>query len=498
MLLNFENQNENLSMTNTHLDHPLIKFSNNQQDWWTLRDAVRGTQIFGGIGSGKSSGSGKTIAKSFLKNGFGGLVLCAKPDEKEEWLKMVKEVAQKSGIDRSQDLVIFEKGAEFEFNPFEYETTRGGEGSGEIFNLVNLFMEIYKMGNRLSGGGGGNESERYWDNALRRCMNRTLQLLKLADFEISIDNLRQTISSAPTESDIESLGEMTDEETTEWGESNFCVGAVLKAGDLLEDEEDELEYKMVYDYFFREFPSLPDKTRPTIVESFMGIIEPFSLGILRKYFAKGTSEEVKPEQTYKNSKIIILNFPVKEFLQAGVYAQSIYKLLWQQAVERRNILTEENPIPVFLWVDEAQLFLSDYDQIFQTTARSSRACTVFLSQNISNYYVAIGGSNPRPRADSLLGNLGTKIFHANNDSVTNQWAAETIGKAFINVSGISTGQSQSASLNQQLHFQVEPRTFTTFKSGGQQNDLQVESIVTVAGRKWSDGKNYKRVIFKQG
>lgn len=484
-------------MTSTNLDHPLIKFSKNPQDWWTLRDAVRGTQIFGGIGSGKSSGSGKTIAKSFIKNGFGGLVLCAKPDEKESWLNMIKEVSEQSGVDRSKDLIIFEKGSDLEFNPFAYETTREGEGSGEVFNLANLFMEIYKMGNRIGGGGSGGESERYWDNALRRCMNRTLQLLKLSDYEISINNLRQLLSSAPTDSDIENVSEMDENQLGEWGEENFCVGAIFKAGEYLEDEDDELEYQMVYDYFFKEFPRLPDKTRPTIVESFLGILEPFSLGLLRKYFARGLSEELKPEQTFLKGKIIMLNFPVKEYLQAGVYAQSIYKLLWQQAMERRNISEEQNPIPVFLWVDEAQLFLSDYDQVFQTTARSSRACTVFLSQNISNYYAAIGGSNPRPKADSLLGNLSTKIYHANNDSVTNNWAADTIGKAFRNVTNISVGKSSSSGSAQQLHFQVEPREFTTLKSGGEHNDFKVEGIITIAGREWSDEKNFRKLSFSQ-
>ena len=122
------------------LDKPLIKFSNDQLDYWTIRDAVRGTQIFGGIGSGKSSGSGKTIAKAFLKNGFGGLVLCAKPDERENWVAYAKETG------RENDLIIFGEGSEHEFNPLEYEMTRGGKGAGEVFNLANLFMEILQNG----------------------------------------------------------------------------------------------------------------------------------------------------------------------------------------------------------------------------------------------------------------------------------------------------------------------------------------------------------------
>jgi hypothetical protein len=468
------------------LDFPLVKFSKNEKDWWTIRDAVRGVQIFGGIGSGKSSGSGKTIAKQFLKNGFGGLVLCAKPDERANWERYAEEAG------RSEDLIIFSEESNFEFNPLEYEMTREGKGAGEVFNLTNLFMEIYKMGNRFAGSGDQGESERYWANALRRCINRMIQLLGLAREEVSIKNMQRLLSSAPFEHEVDGLADMSEQQIEEWGKENFCIGCIIKAGTNTQGEAKEEEYRLVSDYFLREFASLPEKTRPTIVESFLGIAEPFTMGILRKHFSKGTN--LKPEKTFEG-KIIVMDFPVKEYLASGVYAQGIFKLLWQQATERRNV--QKFPTPVFLWVDESQLFLSDYDQIFQTTARSSRACTVYISQNISNYYVSIGGKDPRPKVDSLLGNLGTKIFHANNDAVTNEWAAKTIGKAFRNISSVNIGKSQTTGLSQQLHFLVEPREFNTLKCGGEENDYNVEGIVTVAGKEWSNQLNYFRIYFKQ-
>lgn len=477
------------------LDHPLVKFTQDKKNWWTIRDAVRGTQIFGGIGSGKSSGSGKTLAKAFLKNGFGGLVLCAKPDEKDNWVKM----ANAPGIDRGNDLIIFDKESGYEFNPIEYEATRKGEGGGEIFNLSNLLMEMYKMGNRLSGGSGSGESERYWENALRRCMNRTLLLLQMAGQEISIANMRKLLSQAPKKDEIndKNLGNLSS-----WGKENYCVQCLLDAdkNTVKEDKEGNLDWDMIYNYFLKEFPFLPEQTRPSIEESFYGILEPFALGILRQIFARSLDEEVRPEVTFEEGKIVILDFPVKQFLQAGVMAQSIYKLLWQQAMERRKIEEELNPIPVFLWVDEAQLFLSDYDQIFQTTARSSRAATVFISQNISNYYSSIGGRDPRPKIDSLLGNLGTKIFHANNDAVTNEWAAKTIGKDFQNITSVNVGKHSSSGSAQQLHYLVEPRKFTTLLSGGFDENKKpqpVQGYVSIAGKEWADGKNYQLIPFRQ-
>ena len=476
------------------LDHVLIRFSDQSEDAWTIRNAVEGVQIFGGIGSGKSSGSGKTIAKSFLKNGFGGVVLCAKPDEKESWIKYAKETR------REDDLIIFEKGGEYEFNPFEYEMTRPGEGAGEIFNLSNLFMAIYKMGNRFSGSGDSNESERYWDNALKRTMNQMLQLLKLAKEEISVANMKQLIISAPTENEVENLSQLSDDDLFSWAEENYCVECIIKASQNITTLTEEEEYSDVHNFFMNQFANLPEKTKSTIIESFLGIAEPFSRGILKDYFSKGTN--LKPEVTHEG-KIIILNFPVKEYLQAGVYAQGIFKLLWQQAAERRN--SNEDLLPIFIWVDEAQLFLSDYDQVFQTTARSSRACTVFISQNISNYYAVLGGTNPKPKIDSLLGNLNTKIFHCNNDAVTNQWASNTIGKEFISIRSEGKQKKQfgllddskSVGYSQQLLPQVIPTEFTLLRSGGKPNNYKVQAIIQVNGRKWSEGKNYKRVIFSQ-
>lgn len=470
----------------TDLDHTLIKFSDNPIDDWTIRDAVRGTQIFGGIGSGKSSGSGKTIAKAFLKNGFGGIVLCAKPDERGNWERYAREAS------REDDLVIFNEESSYEFNPLEYEMTRDGKGAGEVFNLTNLFMEIYKMGNRFSGGGTSGESERYWDNALRRCINRMIQLLGLAEEEISIHNMRRLLSSAPLSHEVENLSEMDDATINAWATNNYCMGCIVKAGNNSQTLDQDEEYKLITDYFLREFANLPEKTRPTIVESFLGLAEPFNSGILKKHFSRGTN--LRPELSHEG-KIIIIDFPVKEYMQAGVYAQGIFKLLWQQATERRT--QGEGILPVFVWVDEAQLFISDYDQVFQTTARSSCACTVFLSQNISNYYATIGGKDPRPRVDSLLGNLGTKIFHANNDAVTNEWAARTIGKAFLNISGLSVGNNNSASLTQQLLHLVEPREFTILSSGGPKSNFEVGAVITVAGKQWSNGYNFLKANFIQ-
>jgi hypothetical protein len=72
-----------------NLDTRLLQLS--RGDYFTLTDACQGVHIFGGIGSGKTSGSGKMLAGAYLRAGFGGLVTAAKPEEVDLWIRYASE-----------------------------------------------------------------------------------------------------------------------------------------------------------------------------------------------------------------------------------------------------------------------------------------------------------------------------------------------------------------------------------------------------------------------
>jgi len=475
-------------------DQTILDLSDDESDekiYWTLRDAFQGVQIFGGIGSGKTSGSGNTLASAFLRKGFGGLVLCAKPDERERWEKLARQEG------RSKDVIIFSEKRdgeeEFFFNPLDYEARRSGDGKGggETFNLVNLFMQIYQMGRVISGEGLASGGERFWDNALKRCLSRMIDFLILAGEPVTIDNMYRLVSEALTKKELEYFIELRKnpseddkDRIEEWAKFNYYVRCFLKvskrfvtqSASVPDDEVYQMRRKIevVKNYFEREFANLADKTKTIIVESFLGLAEPFQGGILKKYFSGKTN--ITPEIIFQDSKIIILDFPIKNYLDSGIYAQGIFKLLFQQSVERRTYKEEES-IPVFLWVDESHNFINSYDQIFQTTARSAGVSTVYITQNISNYYVAIGGKDPASRANSLLGNLSTKIFHSNNDYVTNEWASKLIGKEWQSVNSLSLGDSSSVTVSQQYHWKFAPDKFILLKNGGKINQYAVDAVV---------------------
>jgi hypothetical protein len=502
-------------------------------DVWTLRDAVRGVQIFGAIGSGKSSGSGQTIAHKFLIKGYGGIVLTGKKDELAVW----ENYATAAG--REHDLIVFSEEEGYKFNPLTYEMNRPrAEGGGNTENMAAMFTGIVKLGDRITGGGGGGGSkDPFWDRAFNRLLKAMLDALKLADEPLTVANMVRLMRGIPAEHNIKLLAAYRrvmitcdvyapDGDFTKLGKldefpiDSYVMKCLYKASrrfrplnkegksvapdlrntDGYSEQElrwlkaDRRTYEHIEQYFINDFPKVPERTRGSIAEMFFSFSDSFRNGVLADQFmAAVLDEKILPERTFEG-KIIVLQFPVKTYLTTGVFAQSIYKKIWQQAVERRTIV--HNSRPVFMWVDEAQYFLSEDDMMFQTTARSSRACTVMLTQNISNYYAVMGGSSSKARVDSLLGNLVTKIFHANNDAITNEWAARLIGKRRDKAA--STGQEKGGRDINTYDEQVTPEQFTRLKTGGElKNKSIVEGYITSVEPFISNGKNYKLEQFKQ-
>jgi hypothetical protein len=120
---------------------------------------------------------------------------------------------------------------------------------------------------------------------------------------------------------------------------------------------------------------------------------------------------------------------------------------------------------------------------------------VYLTQNLPSYAAALGSHGGREAAEAFLGNLQTKIFHANGDPSTNQWAADSIGKSrmFRLNAGISEGlrgesgtsSNRSAGGTLDFEYAIQPQEFTLLRSGGLENDLLVDAVIFQGGRRWS-------------
>jgi hypothetical protein len=461
--------------------------------YWALQDAFEGVQVFGGTGSGKSSGSGQALARAFLQSNLGGLVLTAKTDEAGEWMRLAAEE------ERSQDLVVVCSRSGHEFNFLRYELNRSGVGAGHTESLVNLFCAVLESAEKRQGQGGG--SDPYWNRALRQLLRNAIDLAVLAMEDVDLASLYQIITSAPT-----SRAEARDEEWQK-GSACFVLLEQLESRQLTGDQAED--FKLVKTYFLSEFAGLANETRSAVVSTFTSMADCFMRGILRGLFCRG--QNFSPEDCFEG-KIIVFDLPVKEFNELGQFAQVLFKFVWQRAVERRippgisRENAQETIRPVFLFADESQFFVNSYDALFQSTARSSRACTVYLTQNLPTYFSAFGGMSGKSDAESFLGNLQTKIAHANGDPTTNQWIADSIGRTRqVQVSGSmsegGTGRGgsnfgQTAGGNLVFEYQVQPTEFTTLATGGPDHNFETEAVIFQGGRSWEGAQGKHRNFIK--
>ena len=463
------------------LQGPLLLFT--KRDAWTVGDSFEGTQIFGAPGSGKTSGSGAAIARAFLSHGYGGLVLTAKPDERMLWERYCRETG------RSHQLMIFGDPAHYRLNFLEYQRMLSPPGAitENLTTLLSSVMEVI-------GHGRGQSNDQFWRQAVRQMLRAALEALRLAGETITLTNLVALISTAPNHPD--------DLEDARWVERSYCVRCLTAAeGRVSERERHDLG--ITIGYWLHQVPSMDPRTRSNVIATFTAMIDGMTRGLMRELFCADTN--IYPELTH-HGVIILIDLPVKTHFEVGQFAQVLWKLLWQRAAERRR--DEHRERPVFLWADEAQYFISEHDTQFQNTARAARAATVYLTQDISSYYRQISGPESRSAVDAVLANLNTKVFHANGDPATNEWAERLFAKGVqwrTNTTlsnrpedsphrkhGMSSGVSQA------MEAEVPAQRFTMLRTGGPHNHGRVEAMIFKSGRTWTaTGKNHLKVTFLQ-
>jgi hypothetical protein len=501
------------------LDEPLL-FLNDHP--WTIRDAMEGAAILGDMGSGKTTGSSRTIRKAFLNAGFGGLVMTKKTDEADSWIR------DAHACGREDQLLIVHPHQPFRFNFLQYQFSRVGEGAGKVENAVQMFVNIIE--NRREGSSRSmGQNERFFTDGAKDLIRHSLEALILSEEEITMDNLRKIVRGLPYAGD----------KGAAFPENSFLDMILQRAitryqqGWTINEIVDNTPRDVAM-YFFNEF-ARPGANRQSagILSTFTGMAQPFMGGPVKELFC--TETNFIPEFSRKGA-IIILNLALDEWEEIGRTAQLMFKYIWQKAVLRRQGLPP-GEVPVFLWADEAQNFITTADAEFQGASRSSYCGTVFLSQNINNYHAAFA-YNPEANANALLAGLGTKIFHRNGDSRTNTWASDTISRAIqIRYSGgdstntgtsysdswgvnwgtssssgggghssggsrggsrgestnYSRGRSESNNWSQQMDYQVQPETFTRLKAVG-----NIQAIVFKSGAEFAPhGLPFTGVSFKQ-
>ena len=251
------------------LDRNLVMF--NEYDGITLRQLFEGVIAFGTSGSAKTSTTAHMFAHAFMDSGFGGLVLTAKVEEKDQW----REWAIECG--REQDLVIFKPANPVFYNCIYRVAKNQAKGDTEaVVGLIEVIVEI-------ANGGSIQTQESYWKISMKMMMANAIDMLKCAGEVVSFENMYRFIVTAPTS--VSRLG------SADFQKESYCFKCLSTATDNYEkventgDKETHFEdFDIAFTYWTYEFPNLAEKTRSIIVSMFTGSVNSFLRGHLKKLF----------------------------------------------------------------------------------------------------------------------------------------------------------------------------------------------------------------------
>lgn len=408
-----------------NLDTELVRLGPN--DGWTIEDAMSGVHITGGNGAGKTSGSGRTLAKAYLKAGFGGLVLVGKSDERDTWIRYTKSCG------REKHLIIVSEDGPWRFNVIQYDLGRGGDPAGKVDSLVTTLMALVEQTGRRTTG-----DESFWQMAAEQLLRNALMVLVASRGEFSLLDLQKFIDAIPRS------GQAVDSETWKASEMALRLEDARKAYEAAGRSAD---FDAIEHYLTVQFPNLADRTRSSVTYSLATMLQDLLVGATRELFSTGTN--FFPEDSFDGA-IILLDLPATSKRSYAI-AQTLFKVVWQAAALRRMEFVDSRTRPAFLWIDEAQLFVTEFDTKFQSLARAARVASVYLTQNISAYRAKLGTHNSGDTTNHLLGLFQTHVFHAQSDPATIEHAQKLFGKrevTRVNDSASSaTGTNNSRAYN---------------------------------------------------
>ena len=140
-------------------------------------------------------------------------------------------------------------------------------------------------------------------------------------------------------------------------EKSLCAKLITEAHPLNLDKWTEYDLDTTVGYWLDEYPSISDRTRSGIVSMFTTTTDNFLRRPMRMLFSEAPEDAPNiawPELTPRGHDYH--HEPAGERIrQCRSIRQVVYKYIWQQAAERRDV--KENPRPIFLWVDEAKTSL---------------------------------------------------------------------------------------------------------------------------------------------
>jgi hypothetical protein len=401
---------------------PLIWF--NERDAWTIDDSFQGCVLMGETGSGKST-AGKHIFRACARRGYGICATTVKITDVANYLQWSAEEG------RLADVILVHPEQPWRFNWLAHNYSRVGEGAGETYNAVQAFIEVCSSTSETGTRNNGTDS--FWIENAKRLLRNTLDLLVSAELPPSMDRIMGILHGRPLRTPA---GEL------HWPEESLLYECLSRAEQSSYAERHHINLRAIRSYWQTEGAIAgEDRTMAGIIATLTGMADPFLSGPAKELFCS-EHPNFEPEWS-RYGAIIILALPTLVWHDVGRVSQLLFKYLWQRSVTRRQGLPP-GEVPVVLFMDEAQNWLTPFDWRYQAEARSSWSATVALTQTLSGVHATLDPSRAYAQAGAWFSNLSTKVALRNSDATSNQFMSEAIGRDIVHRSSISIGWNEGS------------------------------------------------------
>ena len=456
-------------------------------DEFTAEDLVKSIFIYGKIGSGKSSGSGRGIMRAILALGAGVLFLCSKPEDRAWIVKLATEAG------RAGDLMIFAADTELKCNFIDQQMKAGVDSRG----ITEFMISMKEVLSKSKHG----SKDPFWENSEADEFMFSIEPLRLAYGRVDAHEIREFISTSPKSAEHIRIND--DGTLTNAGRAyraGFHYQTMVKANRKLNTDIERSDFQSCKEFWNSHYIELDSKPRSSIEAGMRTTLNVFGMGIVRDKISDTTN--VSPEDLDQGN-IIVVDYPVGTYSASGRVIMAGWKYITQKHVLRRVFDAETDKL-IIIYSDEAQNLLFEPDAKYIDECRSHGSGLVFLTQSISNYRMALG----EDAANALVGQAGHSVFHV-VDSITGKFAEEMVGSALLETYGGSQqaprdemdrmlGAGQwTGSVNQSIRPIIEARQFSIGRMGGKRGGLVVDSFVHRAGVPFRDRSSCIRVAWPQ-
>lgn len=470
---------------NASLDVGLMDW--NQHDKMRRRDVLNGgVLIMGRPGSGKTSASGRVIARAIASDPLSTfLILSAKPEDKKMWQRIFTE--------KKRELLVFEPGGNLRCDMIDFVQRMGGD-TREVVSFITTATEVLR-GESNQGGG---EYGSFFQDEERRYLHHAVEILRQGGGPVSAPALQRFVSgSALSREQLNSV---------QWrdGFHNSCLRAAVKRQKTPREQHD---LEMANNAWIHEWPVMAQRTRSCVLAGMLNKLFYFNSGVARELIASGTN--CSPLDMLYGGKSILVNCPSCEHGDTGALISSCWKYLTQKVVLAREF--KPGSLYNIIWADEAWQVTTSFDQHYAATSRSHGGAMVYLAQSRDSFYSALRGEDGKNYANALLGMFHHKIFHALGSPDDAEYASSLLGQQReLFVSGgtqpyqdvfdgfLGNGQF-TASTSEQYQPILQPRVFLSdLRTGGPANNHLADAIVVRTGEPFKyTAQNFIYATFSQ-